>query len=139
MIRTIFKLLILAALVYGGWWVWKNYDLPDWYSHVKNSINNRDTRSAFVLPKKIGESFIQPNTIYIKNGCEFSPTEFEIKKGERIYWQNISGQEQYLSIDGLDIKIIPSGRNFIRTFNDAGSFNFSCLDNEKFKGRIIVK
>jgi len=137
--RTLFKLLVLAALVYGGWWVVKTYDLPGWYAHVKSAVNNRDTRSALVLPKKKGETFVQPNTIYIKANCEFSPTEFEIKKGERIYWQNISGNEQYLVGAGFDVKIIPAGRNFIKTFNESGNFDFNCSDNERSKGRIIVK
>ncbi len=137
--RTFFKLIILAALVYGGWWVWKNYDLPNWYAHIKNSIDNRDTRSVFVLPKKIGETFVEPNTIYIKDGCEFSPSTFKINNGQRIYWKNISRNEQYLVGVNFDVTIIPAGRFFVRTYNEPGTFDFNCSDDEKSKGQIIVK
>ena len=137
--KSLFKILVLVVLVYAGWWIWKNYDLPAWYAHVKDAIDRRDTRSVFVLPQKRGEAFANPNTIYIKDNCEFSPKTLEIIRGEKITWQNISQTEQYLVGAGFDIKIIPAGRTFVKAFSQSGGFDFNCSDNEQFKGLIIMK
>lgn len=137
--RKIFKLLVLAGLVYASWWVWKNYDLPAWYSHIKSAIARRDTRSALILPQKRGVLLTHPNTIYIKNGCEFLPKILEVKIGEKIIWQNISGREQQLIGGDFGTWFIAAGRTAAKTFNESGVFYFNCADNEQTKGQIIVE
>lgn len=137
--KKFFTLLLLAFLLYGGMYLWEKYDWPNWYQHVRNAVKIGDTRQALVLPKERGGQFAKQNIISITGNCEFSPQNMEITAGERIDWYNASGKEQIISGDVFDAKIIGAGKTYTKIFNDQGTFNFMCADDNAKKGQIIVK
>lgn len=137
--KFLFKLFLLAALVYGGWWLWKNYDFPGWYEHARSAIKIGNTRQAIVLPRKHGEQFEKQIIIYVKNNCEFSPEKVEILAGQTIAWYNETNKEQMLFIENFDVKFLRPKIFFYKTYASPGTFGFSCDDDQNFNGQVIVK
>jgi plastocyanin len=136
--RTIFKLILLAAIIYGGWYIWKNYDIPTWYKTVKAAIENRNTKGALVLPKKRGESQKDTTGFYIKN-CVFSPSSLSVNKGEKISWYNQDSVDRQVIGDVFDSGLINPAKSYSKIFYETGTFDFSCDGQTANKGQIIVK
>jgi plastocyanin len=136
--RTLFKLILLAALIYGGWYVWKNYDIPTWYKTVKTAIENKDTKGALVWPKRRGESQIDPNGIYIKN-CRFNPSSLTVSQGEKVTWYHEDSVDRQVIGISIDSSLINPGKSYSKTFIEVGTFEFGCDDLMQNKGELIVK
>ncbi|OGZ33847.1 MAG: hypothetical protein A2Y98_02090 [Candidatus Portnoybacteria bacterium RBG_19FT_COMBO_36_7] len=136
--RTLFKLIFLIALIYGGWYVWKNYDIPAWYKTVKSAIEAKNTKGAFVWPKKRSEIQKYPAGFYIKN-CIFSPATLTINQGERITWYNQDNVDRQVIGIAIDSSLINPGKSYSKTFLETGTFEFGCDDLMQNKGELIVK
>jgi len=136
--RTLFKLVLLAALIYGGWYVWKNYDIPGWYKSVRQEINAKNTKGALILPKRIGSSQKDPIRFYI-NGCNFSPSSITINKGEKITWYNKDSVDRQIIGDVFDSGLINPNKSYSKIFYESGTFEFGCSDETANKGQIIVR
>jgi plastocyanin len=136
--RTLFKLILLAAVIYGGWYVWKNYDIPAWYKTVRTAIDNRDTKGALVWPKRIGEPQKDSNGFYIKN-CNFTPSSMTINKGEKVSWYNQDSVDRQVIADTFDSSLINPGKSYSKIFYEAGTFDFGCDEKTINQGQITVK
>jgi plastocyanin len=135
--RTLFKLILLAGVIYGGWYMWKNYDIPAWYKTVRTAIENKNTKGALIWPQKRGEPQKDPASFYIKN-CVFSPSSLSVNKGEAVRWYNEDNTDRQVVSDSFDSGLINPGKSYSRVFDEAGTYNFSC-DGETNKGQITVK
>ena len=137
--RTLFRLILLAAVIYGGWYIWKNYDIPTWYNTVRQAINARNTKGALVLPKRIEESQKKdPSGFYIKD-CQFTPTSITINKGEKVTWYNQDNTDRQVIGNVFDTGLINPSKSYTKIFNDIGTFDFACDEQKTNKGQIIVK
>ena len=137
--RTLFKLILLAAVIYGGWYIWKNYDIPSWYKTVKEAVNARNTKGALVWPKRIGESTQKdPHGFYIKN-CSFSPSEITISKGEKITWYNQDSVDRQVIADVFDSSLINPSKSYSKIFYETGTYDFGCDEKTTNEGFLIVK
>jgi plastocyanin len=135
--RTFFKLILLVALIYGGWYMWKNYDIPTWYNTVKQAIEAKNTKDALVWPKRTGELHKDPNGFYIKN-CNFTPSSLSVNKGEKVIWYNQDSVDRQIIADTFDSSLINPGKSYSKIFYETGTFNFGC-EGETGKGQITVK
>jgi len=136
--RTLFKFILLTAFIYGGWYIWKNYEIPAWYKTVKEAVDAKNTKGALVWPKRKGE--IQqkdPRGFYIKN-CIFTPDNITIAKGEKITWYNQDSVDRQVIGDVFDSSLINPGKSYSKIFYETGTFDFSC-EGEAGKGQITVK
>lgn len=136
--RTLFKLILLAALVYGGWYLWKNYDVLSWYNQCKAQISQTKGRACLKFPVKKGSQIQNEPTFYIKD-CQFSPKEMVVLKDSKVLWHNQDSVEREVVGDNFDSSLIPSGKAYSKVFNQAGIFNFICADQSNNKGRLIVQ
>lgn len=136
--RTLFNLVLLAALVYGGWYAWKNYDIPAWYKTVKSAIQAKNTKDALVWPKKRGATEKDPAVFYIKN-CNFTPSALTINKGEKATWYNQDSVDRQIIGISIDSGLINPEKSYSKTFFEAGTFEFGCDDLMQNKAELIVK
>jgi plastocyanin len=136
--RTLFKLILLAALIYAGWYIWKNYDIGAWYKTVSQAIENKNTKGALVLPKKRGESQKDLTGFYIKN-CIFTPPAMTVAKGTRVSWYNQDSVDRQVIGPAIDSSLINPEKSYSRTFLESGTFDFGCDDLTHNKAQLIVK
>lgn len=135
--RTLFKLILLGALIYGGWYVWSHYDLQNWYQNCKSQPAQLRLKECFKMPDKRGETTKKESAVLIKD-CQFFPAQLSITKGSKVTWYN---QDEIIHqiIDDFESGIIGPGKYHSKTFNQIGSFQYNCDDEPANKGEIIVK
>ena len=138
MIKGIFKLIVLAALAYGVWYLWSNYDIQSWFNSVKTAAKAHNTRGVLIFPKKFGTSVSEFN-INVIDECKFSPESLVIEKGAKVTWTNKDIVVREIIGDNFDSGLVNTGRTYSRIFNAAGTINYYCGDNSNNKGRIFVK
>ncbi len=136
--RAIFKLILFAGLVYGGWWLWQNYNLTDWYNHCVSQPKSLWLYECTKLPAKKGGQIQSEMTIQIKE-CGFFPSQISVDKLQRVIWYNNDSQDRQVSSDYFDSGIINPQKIYTRKFNQTGTFNYFCADKPENKGQIIVK
>lgn len=79
-------------------------------------------------------------TVDIKNFA-FNPATITISKGQTVTWTNMdSAPHTVTSTTGVfDSKSIEPGQTFSYTFNDAGTFEYSCTNHPSMQhGKVIV-
>ncbi len=80
------------------------------------------------------------NTVDIKNFA-FSPVTITISKGQTVTWTNMDSVPHTItSTTGVfDSQPIEPGHTFSYTFNDAGTFEYSCTIHPSMQhGKVIV-
>lgn len=137
--KTLFKLIILALAVYGGWWLWKNYDFQGWYQNCKNHPLNR-TRECIKMPQKRGAQIQNEATIYLKDNCEISQAQITIEKDQIVTWYNQSKTDYIIQADNFYSYLNP-GKSFSKKYNETGTFSYTYCGEEKGSpsATIIVK
>lgn len=78
------------------------------------------------------------NAINIEN-FSFNPSAITIKKGAAITWTNNDSAPHKIKSDTFNSEILNKGQSFSFTFNDAGTFNYSCSIHPSMTGEIIVE
>ncbi|MDD5590104.1 MAG: hypothetical protein PHQ47_02935 [Candidatus Portnoybacteria bacterium] len=132
----LFRLILLALVVYGGWQLWQNYDLETWYANCKNAKVH--VRACLQLPVKRGSTIPAENIFTIRKGCVFEPARIEINHGEKVYWLNESGVSLQLIGTGFQTDPIASGKTFSKNFKVPGTVYFTCEDGSN-EGALIIK
>lgn len=78
------------------------------------------------------------NTVSIKN-FSFNPAALTVKKRQTVVWVNNDAVAHSIKASAFNSGILNTGQSFSFTFNQAGSFNYSCGIHPTMKGKIIVK
>ena len=68
----------------------------------------------------------------------FIPAEITIKKGETVTWTNKDSAKHDVSSDTFNSDLLAQDQSFEQTFNDVGTFEYSCTPHPYMKGKIIV-
>ena len=79
-----------------------------------------------------------PNTISIKDFA-FSPETLTIKVGEKVTWVNEDTATHTIKSDTFNSEGIDQGGKFEFTFNNKGTFNYSCGIHPSMQGKIVVE
>jgi plastocyanin len=71
----------------------------------------------------------------------YHPAETEIAAGTTVTWKNSDTvPHSATSTDGVfDSDIFDPGKSFSFTFDEAGTFDYTCLVHPKMKGTIVVR
>lgn len=137
--KFLLKLILLAALAYAGWWLWKNYDVGAWLKNCQNAPRARKTAECIKPPqKRLAPISDDEKTVFIKN-CAFAPQNAEIPKDGRIIWINEDKVDRQIISRSFDSGLINPGKQYQRMFKETGTYNYYCADQEKNTGAIVVK
>ena len=88
-----------------------------------------------------GQSAVAPsasNAINIQNFA-FNPQETTVKKGTTVTWTNNDSAPHQIKSASFNSSQLGKGQSFSFTFNDAGTFDYSCAIHPSMTGKIIVE
>lgn len=83
-------------------------------------------------------STMQTHTILIEQGG-FSPATLTIKVHDQVRWSNKTQEDFQVKGEGWGNLVLSPGKNYMREFDSAGTFSYSCVLHPQFKGQIIVE
>ena len=83
-------------------------------------------------------SSVGANTINIQNFA-FSPATLTVKKGTTVTWTNNDSAQHQIKSTTFNSSQLSKGQTFSFTFNDAGTFDYSCAIHPSMLGKIIVE
>lgn len=78
------------------------------------------------------------NAISIQNFA-FNPSVTTIKKGTTITWTNNDSAPHQIKSASFNSSQLAKGQSFSFSFNDVGSFDYSCAIHPSMAGKIIVE
>ena len=70
---------------------------------------------------------------------KFNPAEITIQKGEAITWINEDSVTHTVTGTAINSGPLENGKSFKQTFNEMGTFDYSCTPHPYMKGKVIVK
>jgi plastocyanin len=89
-------------------------------------------------PTPATSSQSQSNAINIQNFA-FSPATLIIKKGATVTWTNNDSAPHQIKSATFNSSSLSNGQSFSFTFNDIGSFDYSCAIHPSMTGKIVVE
>jgi len=69
----------------------------------------------------------------------FDPVTLSIKKGTTVTWTNNDLVSHQIKSDSFNSDVLTKGKTFSFTFNDIGTYNYSCAIHPSMSGQIIVE
>ncbi len=78
------------------------------------------------------------NIVNIQNFA-FSPATLTVAKGTTVTWINNDSVNHQIKSDTFNSAPLLTGQNYSFTFDNAGTFNYSCAIHPSMTGKIIVK
>jgi len=115
-------LAVAGALIFGG---------CSLYGGSQNSAPSNSAGSAAVSPST-------SNAISIQNFA-FNPAATTIKKGTTVTWTNNDSALHQIKSATFNSGQLGKGQSFTATFNDVGTFDYSCAIHPSMTGKIIVE
>jgi len=81
---------------------------------------------------------IETHTVEIING-QFNPATLTIKPHDQVMWKNKDGKTHNIKGEGWGNVPIENGENYTHSFEQPGTYPYSCALHPEMKGTIIVK
>jgi len=78
------------------------------------------------------------NAVNIQNFA-FNPGTLTVKKGTTVTWTNNDSVLHQIKSTAFNSSQLSKGQTFSFTFNDAGTFDYSCAIHPSMLGKIIVE
>ncbi len=101
-------------------------------------INANNNTSTVTNNSNQTQEQVNQNTILIKN-FSFSPNVLTIKKGTTVTWTNQDSVVHTIKSDTFNSSDLSQGDRFQFTFNNSGTFNYSCGIHPNMTGTIVVE
>lgn len=118
--KKIIAYLIAAAIIIVG-----GYGLYQTQNGSPNSNNSPETQNS--------------TSVKIQD-FSFNPATLTIKKGETVTWTNEDSiQHTATSAGNFDSGMLSKGKTFSHTFDETGTFDYTCTPHPAMKGKIIVE
>jgi plastocyanin len=125
--KTIVSLTIVAgALVLAG---------CSLYGNAPASNNAANQMPATGAPSPAA---VSGNAINIQNFA-FNPGTLMVTKGTTVTWTNNDSAPHQIKSATFNSSQLSKGQTFSFTFNDAGTFDYSCAIHPSMLGKIIVQ
>ena len=84
------------------------------------------------------QTTVETNTITIKDFA-FNPATLTVKQGIKVTWTNEDSMTHKIKSDTFNSQDLNQGDKFEFTFNNKGSFDYSCSIHPSMTGKIIVQ
>ncbi len=101
---------------------------------LSGGANNPTNTSANPAPS----ASVNADTVNIQN-FSFVPATLTIKKGTTVTWTNNDPVTHQLKSITFNSGLLSKGQNFSFTFNESGTFDYSCAIHPAMLGKIIVE
>lgn len=126
--NKIFIGVVLAILVIGGF-----------YYFTKNKYGQSQVQPV-VQPQVTQQppANVDANTVTINN-FSFNPATLTVKQGAKVTWENQDSATHTIKSDTFISSNLKQGDKFEFTFNNKGSFDYSCGIHPSMTGKIIVE
>ena len=98
-----------------------------------NNYSNRSTNNNSTAQSNTGA-----NTVSILNFA-FNPSTLTVSKGTTVTWTNEDSAEHEIKSDTFGSSLLSKGATFSHTFDQTGTFNYSCAIHTTMQGKIIVQ
>lgn len=85
----------------------------------------------------IGVASASPAEVSIKD-FQFSPAQITVQKGEKVIWTNTGQTSHTVKFADSESPILKSRETYSKTFDKAGTFNYSCGIHPYMKGTVVV-
>lgn len=102
------------------------------------SGNNNTSSNNMPMQDQNQTTSIEGSSISIQNFA-FSPKTLTISKGVAVNWTNNDSAPHQIKSDTFDSKILNKGETFSFTFENVGTFDYSCAIHPSMTGKIIVQ
>lgn len=83
-------------------------------------------------------SAVDTNAINIQNFA-FSPATITVKKGTTVTWTNNDSAPHQIKSATFNSSQLNKGQTYSFTFNDTGTFDYSCAIHPSMLGKIIIE
>ncbi len=84
------------------------------------------------------KSSVDSNAVNVQNFA-FSPATLTVKKGTTVTWTNNNSAQHQIKSATFNSSQLGKGQSFSFTFNDGGTFDYSCAIHPSMLGKIIVE
>lgn len=81
---------------------------------------------------------VEANAVNIQNFA-FSPATLTVKKGTTVTWTNNDPAQHQIKSATFNSSQLSKGQTFSFTFNNVGTFDYSCAIHPSMLGKIIVE
>lgn len=81
---------------------------------------------------------VEANAVTIQN-FTFTPATLTVKQGTKVTWTNKDAMIHKIKSDTFNSGELNQGDTFEFTFNDKGSFDYSCAIHPSMTGKIVVE
>lgn len=99
---------------------------------------NSQTGAPRATPARPSAAQDNTNAINIEN-FSFNPNTITVKRGAAITWTNNDSAPHAIKSATFNSEVLNKGQSFSFTFNQAGTFNYSCSIHPVMTGQIIVE
>jgi plastocyanin len=97
------------------------------------------TSTSTNMPAQTGaQTPVSGNAVNIQN-FTFSPAALTVAKGTTVTWTNNDPAAHQIKSATFNSTQLNKGQTFSFTFNDAGTFDYSCAIHPSMLGKIIVQ
>ena len=90
------------------------------------------------LPTQKVENKVGGNSVTIEN-FSFNPGTLTVKQGTKVTWTNNDSATHTIKSDAFNSQDIVQGGKFEFTFDNKGSFDYSCGIHPSMSGKIVVE
>ncbi len=93
---------------------------------------------AVVLVSFAGVATAGTAQVLIKD-FKFQPDSITIQKGDTVTWTHPGPASHTVKFADSESQILKDGGTYSKTFNQAGTFDYSCGIHPYMKGKVIVR
>lgn len=78
-------------------------------------------------------------SIEIVDFMQFTPEDMTVAPGTTVTWTNLDGSNHNVMVDGQQSGRMNMNATWSHTFNEAGTFEYTCFMHPRMKGTITVE
>jgi len=137
-------LVLVGGIVVVSWLVFPRFKTTSLPAKPKQSSSSLEkfvispTAPPTLSPEKIEViAKIETHRVEIENN-QFNPSVLQIKPHDQVMWVNKNNQTHQISGEGWGNVPIGNGESFTYTFDEPGTYPYSCSLNPEMKGTISV-
>lgn len=121
--------VVLAVVIIGGvfYFTKSQYQQPSQQQPVTQQPTTQQPQTT-----------VEANTITIQNFA-FNPGTLTVKQGTKVIWTNQDSATHKIKSDTFNSSNLNQGDKFDFTFNNKGTFDYSCSIHPSMTGKIVVE